>query len=794
MKKIPELLAPAGDKESVRAALAAGADAVYFGGNLFNARMKAKNFDLDAMAEIIAICHQNGVKCYLTLNTLIMQSEWQALTEYVADISDIGLDGVIVQDPGLIWYLRTCYPELSLQTSTQASLGGLPGARFFEKLGFKRVVLPREMPLDEVKTISENTEVEIKIFNHGAMCYCRSGQCLMSSLIGGRSGNRGLCAQPCRKKYALITEDGEKPYAYRLSMKDLNTVFHLPEMIDAGVDALKIEGRLKSPEYIYSVVKAYREAIDTATDGKTSSKDEKNLKDASREMAAVFHRGFTAGRLFGKYDVINPTIQKHYGLLIGTVKSCARGRLTIALSPGVTLTPGDGLAFGKTADIGTRVDKIISSRGGEAVIPVRIHVRKGEKVYRNFDMALSETIQKRVETAPVKTKIPAELNLIFKENCAVKYRVKTAEHLLKGEISEIIPGHAQNRPLNEELITAQMTKTGESFYRFSAITADIEGEPFLSKKELNIVRREILARLEEKKQASENMPDFILEKPYRAFKKSAIAVNFLTKEEFLRLYPLSADEWIFPFESPRDIPVIKSFIERLHRDKKRAVLAFPQVLTTGACAAFEACFDDILALNPDGFLARNYETLAILTKRGIHPEIDATMHVTNAVSAGAFKTWGASAVTMSVETQRDNVKAVIDKSPLPVTIIVYGRQQMMISDHCLLDCEVKHCASCVKQGAFTLKDERGARFPGYKGADGMTRIFNSAVLKLTQKDLRDVKGAAKYRLDVTDESKDQMSAVIAELTAEANKHNGALPAANQSNNQFTKGNYYRGVK
>ena len=658
------------------------------------------------------------------------------------------------------------------------------------------------MPLNEVKTISENTDVDIKIFNHGAMCYCRSGQCLMSSLIGGRSGNRGLCAQPCRKKYALITGDGEKPYAYRLSMKDLNTVFHTREITDAGVDALKIEGRLKSPEYIYSVVKAYRNALDLAEDEKTGSKtgdaenhtkETKNLKKATQEMAAVFHRGFTEGRLFDVHDVINPTVQKHYGVLVGKVKACSRGRLTIALHRGFTLNQGDGLAFGEKADRGARVDKIIAKRGDEAVIPVRIHLKKGEKVYRNFDSALNEIIHKRIDTAPIITQIPVKLCLTFREGCPVSYRAVT-DNVTEGEIAEIIPGRAEKRPLTGEIITAQMTKTGESLYRFSSVSSEIKGKLFLSKKELNTVRREIIARLSSDKQTSKKIPNLVLDEPYRCFGKPDVAVNLLKASDFSRLYPLSADEWILPLEAPEDIPALKPMIDTIHRDKKRVALAFPQVLTTGACAAFENRLDDALALKPDGFLVRNYEAFAMLTARGIRPEVDATMHVANAVSANAFKAWGASAATLSVETHRENMKAVIQKSPLPITAVVYGRQQMMISDHCLMDCEKKQCVGCVKQGAFSLKDERGALFPGYRGADGMTRIYNSAVLKLTPKDLKALSGAAKYRLDVTDESKEQMGAVIAELTADTNKSNGTLPAVSQATPNYTKGNYDRGVK
>lgn len=794
MKKIPELLAPAGDKKSVRAALAAGADAVYFGGNLFNARMKARNFTREDMAEIIAICHQNGVKCYLTLNTLILQREWPELARYVAELSTLGLDGLIVQDPGLIFYLTNYYPELSLQTSTQASLAGLEGVRFFEDLGFSRVVLPREMPLSEVKTIAENTDVEIKIFNHGAMCYCRSGQCLMSSLIGARSGNRGLCAQPCRKKYALIKDGEEKPYAYRLSMKDLNTVRHMPEIIDAGVGALKIEGRLKSPEYIYAVVSAYRQALTLAEDGKNRKAGEKALDKASEDMAAVFHRGFTQGRLFEEYDVINPTIQKHYGRLIGTVKACSRGRLTIALNKGESLSVGDGLAFGTTADTGTRVDKIISAHGGEAVIPVRIRLQKGQKVYRNYDAALNEKIQKRIETAPIKTKIPAELNLTFKAGHAVKYRVTTPERVLEGDMPDIIPGQAQSRPLTDALITAQMKKTGDSLYCFSTITAAIEGEPFLSKKELNAVRREILARLSETKSTPKTMPELSIPAPYGHIGKPKIAVSLLKKEDFSRLWPLPVDEWIIPLESPADIDGLMPLIASAHSEGQHVVLAFPQVMNTAETHAFRSRLDEISALGPDGFLARDYEAFALLRSRKFRPEIDATMHVTNAVSAAAFEAWGASAVTLSVETDHRNMREVIAKSPLPVTVVVYGRLQIMISDHCLLDCEHKNCPNCKKQGHFILKDERGACFPGYRDSRGKTRLFNSATLRLTSRDLKPVSDAAKYRLDITDETREEARLAILALTANEKNHPSAISDNRQPDRRYTKGNYDRGVK
>ncbi|MEG0378924.1 MAG: peptidase U32 family protein, partial [Eubacterium sp.] len=203
MRKIPELLAPAGGLESIKAAVAGGADAVYFGGKGFNARRNAVNMNEEEMGEAVRFCHENKVKVYVTLNILIKDTEFEELISYLNFLAGLALDGLIVQDLGLIYLLRTYYPQIRLQTSTQGSVYGLEGVQFFEALGFDRVVLPREMALEEAAAIKKKTKTGLKLFCHGALCYAYSGQCLLSSMIGGRSGNRGLCAQPCRKKYTL---------------------------------------------------------------------------------------------------------------------------------------------------------------------------------------------------------------------------------------------------------------------------------------------------------------------------------------------------------------------------------------------------------------------------------------------------------------------------------------------------------------------------------------------------------------------------------------------------------------
>ena len=314
MNKKPELLAPAGTMDAIIAAINGGADAVYFGGKAFNARRNAENMTEDETRTAVALCHHRGVKVYVTLNILIKNSEFDALIDTLNFLKDLHVDGLIVQDIGLIYLLRHYYPEFKLQTSTQASVYGLEGTLFFQELGFSRVVLPREMPLAEVAEIKRKAEIELKIFCHGALCYAYSGQCLMSSMIGGRSGNRGLCAQPCRKTYKLLDEADRLIHeGYLLSPKDLKILDEMAAIVDSGVDALKIEGRMKTPEYVYGITRAYREQIDEVS----GERGEKTIDEQA--VMQVFNRDFTKGHLFDEADLLNPQVGKNRGILIGSV-------------------------------------------------------------------------------------------------------------------------------------------------------------------------------------------------------------------------------------------------------------------------------------------------------------------------------------------------------------------------------------------------------------------------------------------------------------------------------------------
>ncbi|SDX41183.1 DUF3656 domain-containing U32 family peptidase [Tepidimicrobium xylanilyticum] len=296
LDKNVELLAPVGSMESLFAAVQNGADAVYLGGKLFNARQYASNFDKDELKYAIEYAHLRGVKVYVTVNILIDDDEMKDTLDYIKYLYEIDVDGIIVQDLGLAYLIKKLFPDLPLHGSTQMTINNLPGALFLQKLGFERVVLAREVPLEEIKYIHQNSNIELEGFIHGALCVCYSGQCLMSSIIGGRSGNRGTCAQPCRMAYSLIDySSGEElsdlwNIKYVLSPKDLNTIEVLDSIVDSGIASLKIEGRMKRPEYVAVIVKNYRKALDLGIDSIT--------EEDKKDIYEIFNRGFTKGLPF----------------------------------------------------------------------------------------------------------------------------------------------------------------------------------------------------------------------------------------------------------------------------------------------------------------------------------------------------------------------------------------------------------------------------------------------------------------------------------------------------------------
>jgi len=431
MNKKIELLAPAGNLESLKAAIENGADAVYLGGKMFNAREYAGNFDNEQLKEAVHYAHVRGVNVYFTMNILISDDEMKQAVECAENAWLAGVDGIIVQDIGFASVIRNYLPDLSLHASTQMTIYNLEGVEKLEKLGFKRVVLARELPFEEIKYIAENTGIELEVFVHGALCICYSGQCLMSSMIGGRSGNRGKCAQPCRLPYELVESgkinNSEKVVKscgrYILSPKDLCLVSELDRLAYSGVNSIKIEGRMKNAEYVATVVRIYRKYLDKAlididsirekdeafsADNKdTFSVDNKDMK----ELAQIFNRGgFTSGYFKGKQgrDMMSYEKPKNWGLYLGKVQNYDSKRNAVTLRIEEDIGIGDGIEVwnGENESPSTIVSEILmngnrvqrSLKGNTVTISsVKGKIKKGDRVYKTSDSELGKAARKTFE-------------------------------------------------------------------------------------------------------------------------------------------------------------------------------------------------------------------------------------------------------------------------------------------------------------------------------------------------------------------------------------------------------------
>ena len=385
----PEILAPAGSMESLKAAVNAGADACYAGGNMFSARAFAGNFDTTELLEAIDYCHIHNVKLYMAVNTLLKNSEMKDLIPYLDPFYREGVDGIIVQDVGVIRSLSKAYPDLPLHGSTQMSVCSTYGAEFLKNLGMTRFVPARELSLNEIKSIKEAVDIEIETFVHGAMCFCYSGKCLMSSFAGGRSGNRGRCAQPCRKAY----NSKQFNHEYALSMKDMCTLASLPQLIEAGIDSFKIEGRMKKPEYVAATVHAYSEITDECINGHLN---EKRIAYHTDRLMDIYNRGgFSSGYYYmknGKEMLANKR-PNHTGTLIGKVEAVEAPFVYIRLERGIQAKDVLEIRTGTEQNI-----ELTSNVTAQAGQKIRLNannlrqIRKDMHVYRTRNNALIEDI------------------------------------------------------------------------------------------------------------------------------------------------------------------------------------------------------------------------------------------------------------------------------------------------------------------------------------------------------------------------------------------------------------------
>ena len=519
MKKI-ELLAPAGNMEALIAAIQAGCDAVYIAGDHFGARAFAKNFSNDGIVEAINYAHLYGVKVYITVNTLIYENEVDSFVDYIRFIHKNNVDAVLIQDLGMFDLLRKKFPNLELHASTQMHIHNLDGVKLMESLGMKRIVLARETSIDDIKNIIKNTKAEIEVFVHGALCISYSGQCLMSSLIGGRSGNRGACAGSCRLKYDVIDDNNKKlnDGDYPLSTKDLKSIEYIGNLIDIGVASLKIEGRMKSREYVYKVVSLYRKAIDSYYKyGKVVIDDNDMI-----ELKKIFNRNYTKGFLnnASNNDLINSYRPNHLGVKVGKIVEYSNGCTKIKLTNSISI--GSGLrVISNSGDVGISVNdfyvnkKLVKSAKAGEIISIKVNgkVNVGDDVVITLDTLLNKKIDSLIENSLRKVIINASFTGKIGKEMELTLNDGNNKITVKGNIVD----KAVKNSVTIDDIKSKLNKLGNTCYQFNKIDILIDDNIFIPISEINNLRRKAIDLLNQSRlykiefreeEYSINVPDF----------------------------------------------------------------------------------------------------------------------------------------------------------------------------------------------------------------------------------------------------------------------------------------------
>lgn len=489
MRKLPELLAPAGDLDCIKAAVSAGADAVYFGGRRFNARSHAGNLSENEISQAVSLCRRYHVRTNLTLNTLIKESEWDNFVDYADQILPLGIDAVIVQDPGVASFVAAHYPDIALHASTQMAVEDLDGVLLMEQLGFSRVVLAREVSLEEIRKIRSQTDMELEVFVHGALCYSYSGRCLLSSFHGGRSGNRGGCAQPCRLFY-----DSDGRTDCYMNMKDRAFDRDLSLLVEAGVSSLKMEGRMKGPAYVAGVTSYYRDLLDRYARQGTAVIDEEKRKDVMQ----LFNRGsFTNGYLTNKDHMIEKGSVKNQGLRIGRVTDFHKGSLTIRSER--DLHAGDQLEIRPDASwakahpdqplqaVPVRLagSMISPSAPREAVFKLGGNIHRGFEVWRVVDPVLTAQL---VKTYQEPDPVPLDMDLTVAKGQPVRLKVRKDEDWIEVH-SEQTAQEALKQPVTKETLKEQLSRLGGTGYQAGEITIHLDPDSFIPVSVINQLRR-----------------------------------------------------------------------------------------------------------------------------------------------------------------------------------------------------------------------------------------------------------------------------------------------------------------
>ncbi len=703
----PELLAPAGDRECLRAAIENGADAVYFGlATGFNARARATNFTLGELPEVMAQLHARGVKGYVTLNTLVFPSELPALEQHIRDLALAGADAVLVQDLGVARLIKTICPTLGVHASTQMTLTSAECIEFAAMLGVERVVLARELSVAEIASIASKTTMPLEAFIHGALCVAYSGQCLTSESLGGRSANRGQCAQACRLPYD-ITCDGQPvelgDVKYLLSPQDLAAYDLAPELISAGVISFKIEGRLKTPEYVANITRHYRAVLDRAACGEPAALSAADVE----EMELSFSRGFSHGWLDGCNHklLVEGTSSDKRGVRLGMVRGVERGRVLVELCAQVKR--GDGVTFATGAEeqqeLGGRVYEVL--RDGrpldepvaQGVVALGFkhgsldlaQLQVGQLVWKTDDPELTSRLRKSFTSAKPLRRLPLQIEVTAR----VGERLRVSAATVAGDIRAAVTSDqplavASKHPLSEQTLREQLGRLGGTAYELAELSATITGEPMIPFSELGKVRHALVRELDAAAQRPAERPvasTSVLarlrsELPERDLQRD-VSPTIHVLARTVNLVRLLLERGIrHLYADFQDIRQYKVAVQLAHAADATIYLATPRIQKPAEASIFRV----LERHGADGMLVRNLGGLLHYHRAGVPLVADFSLNCTNELTAQILRAHGVERITPSYDLNRDQLHDLVSAVPPAwLEVVIHQHMPMFHMEHCV---------------------------------------------------------------------------------------------------------------
>ena len=705
-----ELLAPAGSMDALKAAIAGGANAIYVGGNRFNARAYATNFNIDELKEAVQLCHKHNVSLFVTVNTLYKDCEIESLYEYLCDLYRIQVDALIVQDLGIMKLIQDHFVDFEVHASTQCSIHNKEGVKHLQNYGVKRVVVARENTLEEIKDMV-STGVEIEAFIHGALCVSYSGQCMMSQLIGKRSANRGMCAQPCRLPYKLYKDDKIiSDTSYLMSCKDLCTIENIDQLIDAGVTSFKIEGRMKRPEYVYAITKAYRNAI-----------DHKGQADIN-VLKQMFNRDFTKGYIFSDKQVVSSVFSGNRGIPVGKVVSYDQKNKRLKIKASTTIHQGDGIRIGYS-DEGKVLNKLyfnnklINQIEEQQVFDIDYDrfVKRDTLIYRTTDFnleketakELSSTIRKHDISMCFEASVGNYAKLTISDG---NYHVSVmSDELLEKAIKEV----------DADRIKTQLTKLGNTIYTCKDIVVDIKDDCYIPITVLNELRRKACDQLDQcrqnRKVRLENIIKPLSLPKIKEKESSHSYIHCHSYEQLKSILPLQNNEMIY-------LDYCDNFID-IKNEFSEIGLVIPTICNESLFNKIDEIIKQFpnlsVAINNVGAFERYQNNVTLLLPG---------LNLSHYYSHQLYK----QPAVLSLDMDLADEKNLLKHNP-NIVIMTYGHIDAMTTKHCPVSYQKfnqknEKCNLCL-QGKYCLSDRMNAKFPLLFDHHCIVRVLSDKALK-----------------------------------------------------------------